>query len=88
MQAMRNFHVPLTKEQHSRLRDESKRSRRPATALAREAIADWLDRRRLLARDRRIAEFAAEWAGTELDLDPDLESAAVEELKRLDGAGD
>ena len=35
-------------------------------------------------RSRRIAEFAREFGGTEYDLDPDLESAGIENLLVLD----
>jgi hypothetical protein len=38
----------------------------------------------VLKKDRHnaIAVYAAEMAGTEFDLDPDLESAAVEQMMR------
>ena len=86
-QTMRNFHLPLTDEQHAGLRAASRRARRPATALARQAITDWLDRQRRTERDRQIAEFASKSAGTELDLDPALESASIEHLNDSDGGG-
>jgi hypothetical protein len=79
----RNFHVPLPEEVHAALRGEAERTGRPgrpATALAREAIEAFLQRRRKQALHEAIAAYAAERAGTEHDLDPVLERAAVEQL--------
>jgi predicted transcriptional regulator len=77
---MRNFHLPLPDEVYQGLRQEAERSSKPATVLARQAIELWLRRRRKLERHRAIAEFAAENAGTSLDLDTELESASVAHL--------
>lgn len=52
----------------------------PATTLAREAI-DWcLRQQRRNARQEAIAAYATEMAGTQLDLDAELESAGIERL--------
>ena len=77
---MKNFHVPLPDETYEHLRTASERSKVPATALAREAIDSWL--RQQLRKERRdaIAAYAAEMAGTDLDLDADLEAAGIEHL--------
>jgi hypothetical protein len=77
---MRNFHLPLPEEVYSFLREEAVRSRKPATAIARQAIELWLRERRKAARYEAIASFASEHAGTALDLDTDLEAASVEHL--------
>jgi hypothetical protein len=77
---MRNFHLPLPDEIYRDLREEAVRASRPATALARQAIERWLHDRRQAARHEAIAAFAAGNAGTALDLDPDLELAAIDEL--------
>ena len=77
---MKNFHVPLPEQTYSRLRAEAERTQVPATALAREAIDLWLRHQARKARHEAIAAYAAEMAGTNLDLDPDLESAAIEHL--------
>ena len=53
-----------------------------ATTIAREAIAVWLRARKKALRHKAIADYAAEAAGTEFDLDPLLESAAVEQLMK------
>jgi len=77
---MRNFHLPLPDEVYRDLRAEAERSSRPATALARQAIELWLRHRRKVARHQAIAAFAAEHAGTPLDLDTELEAASIEHL--------
>jgi hypothetical protein len=68
---------------YARLRAEAERTRVPATALAREAIDSWLRQQLRKARRDRIAAYPAETAGTDLDLDTDLE-AGIEHLTRTD----
>jgi hypothetical protein len=75
---MKNFHLPLPERTYAHLGAEAERMRVPATTLAREAIDAWLRRRFRKARHDTIASYAAEMAGTHLDLDSDLESAAIE----------
>ena len=77
---MRNFHLPLPEQTYTHLRAEAERTRVPATTLAREAIDCWLRQQLLKARHDAIAVYAAEMAGTDLDLDPDLEAAGIEHL--------
>ncbi len=76
-----NFHLPLSPELREMLRAESEVSGEPATNLAREALADWLRRRRKERRHAEIAAFAAENAGTEFDLDRDLEEAGIQVIE-------
>ena len=81
IEGMRNIHVPLPEPAYTMLREEAKRTGRPATVLVREAVEDWL-------RDRRraeVARYAAEYGGTEADLDPDLEAASIESLLGAEG---
>ena len=80
--AARNFHVPISEETHRRLRAASQRTKRPATALAREAIEAWLEEQRKRALHQAIAEYAGREAGGTADLDPELEGAATEHLRR------
>ena len=82
--ALKNLHVPLSDELHDGLRAESKRTRRPATVLARQAIAAWLKEQRKRERHEQIVAFATAAAGTDLDLDPDLEQASLEHLAELE----
>ena len=77
---MKNFHLPLPEQTYARLRAEAERARMPATAIAREAIDSWLAYQARKARHDAIAAYAAEMAGTALDLDPEFESAGVEHL--------
>jgi plasmid stability protein len=78
--AMHNFHLPLPEDVYRDLREEAARRGRPATALARQAIELWLRHRRKVARQEAIAAFAAENAGSSIDLDIELESASLEHL--------
>lgn len=77
---MKNFHLPLPEQTYAQLRTEAERAQVPATALAREAIDWWLRQQLRKARHDAIAAYAAEMAGTDLDLDSDLESAGIEHL--------
>jgi hypothetical protein len=77
---MKNFHLPLPEQTYNHLRERAERAGAPATALARQAIDWWLRQQVRKARHDAIAAYAAEAAGTELDLDPELESAGIERL--------
>jgi predicted transcriptional regulator len=82
--ATHNFHLSLPEEVHEMLREEAERSGQPATTVAREALQDWLRRRRRERRHAEIARFAFENAGTALDLDPELERAGLEAIRTED----
>jgi len=77
---MKNFHLPLPEKTYDELRAEANKENIPTTALAREAIDAYLKERRRAETDRAIAAYACAAAGTTQDLDPLLESAAVEFL--------
>ena len=77
---MKNFHLPLPDETYERLRSAAERSKVPATAIAREAIDVWVRQQLRKARHDAIAAYAAEIAGTTLDLDANLEAAGIEHL--------
>jgi predicted transcriptional regulator len=77
---MKNFHLPLPDETYEHLRTAAERSRVPATAIAREAIDFWLRQELRKARHDAIAAYAAEMAGTALDLDANLEATGIEHL--------
>lgn len=77
---MKNFHVPLPEQTYDQLKAEAEKSRLPATTLAREAIDAWLKQQQRKARHDSIHAYALEMAGTDLDLDPVLESAGIEHL--------
>ena len=75
---MRNFHIPLPEAVYVALRVRVERMKRPATSVAREAIESWLQHSRKASRHQAISEFAKEFAGTEFDLDTQLEAAGAE----------
>ena len=77
---IKNLHIPLPDELNRELRAEAKRSGQPATELAREAIRSLLELRKREALHREIAAYATVVAGTQQDLDSDLEAASVEHL--------
>jgi predicted transcriptional regulator len=77
---LRNFHVPLPDDLYKQLYAEAKRSQQPATALARDAIAWWLQQRQKAALHEAICAYATHYAGTAADLDQALETASVEHL--------
>ena len=79
-EAMKNFHLPLPEQTYRGLRAEAERTGVPSTALAREAVDWWLRQQGRKARHDAIAAYATEMAGTRLDLDADLESAAIEHI--------
>lgn len=77
---MKNFHLPLSEETYGLLKYQAERARIPATVLARDVIDSWLRAEWRRQRDQAITAYAQEAAGTNLDLDPDLEAASIEHL--------
>lgn len=77
---MKNFHLPLPERTYAQLRAEAERTQVPATVLAREAIDWWLREKWRKARHDAIASYAVRMAGTDLDLDTDLEAAGIDHL--------
>jgi predicted transcriptional regulator len=75
---LRNFHVPLTNDLYSKLRQEAERSNQPATEVARHAIESWLEQRKKAALHDAIVAYATRNAGTAVDLDLALEDASLE----------
>lgn len=77
-EALKNFHLPLPEDVYEALRHQASLLRKPATVVAREAIEVWLlERKRAVVRES-IAAYAAQHAGSSVDLDPALEHAALE----------
>lgn len=77
---LRNLHIPLPEDLYSQLRAEAERAQLPATVIARQAIAWWLEQQRKRALHDSIRAYAIQNAGTAADLDQELETAAVEQL--------
>lgn len=81
----KNFHIPLTTEMHDQLRQFAKERGQPASHLAREALQEWLAVQEAKRLQEEISRFARENAGTELDLDEDLERAGIGVVLREEG---
>ncbi len=77
---MKNFHLPLPDHTYAQLRTEAERTQVPATVLAREAIDVWLGHLSRVQRHAEVLSYASETAGSDFDLDTDLESASIEHL--------
>ena len=77
---MKDFHLPLPERTYLELRAVAEHEHLPATSIARQAIQEWLRERKKAAMRRAIAAYAADVAGTELDLDTRLEAATIEFL--------
>lgn len=77
---MRTFHLPLPDDLHEALRREAAVDHRPATELARDALAGWLRTRQRERVAGEIRRFAMAQAGSDLDIDADLERAGVDHL--------
>jgi len=73
-----DFHLPLPDELYRRLLAEAARSNQPADLVARQAIETWLKQKQDADLHRAIATYAAEYAGSDLDLDSELEAASIE----------
>ena len=78
---LRNLHVPLADSLYRELRAAAVQSKRPATELARQAIDEWLERSRRATLRSEIRAYAERHAGSEADVDLDLEAASVEHLR-------
>jgi predicted transcriptional regulator len=79
--ARRNFHVPLPEDLYRALQAEAEQAQQPANALARDAIASWVELRRQARIDQAILAYTQATAGTPADLDPALEAASLELLE-------
>lgn len=77
---MKKIHLPLPPDLHAELKREAEETGTPTTVLAREAITEWLERRRREQVAEELRAFARENAGTELDLDQEFEEAAADTL--------
>jgi hypothetical protein len=76
------LHLSLPEQTYVQLRAEAQRMGVPMTTLARDAIDSWLRQQVRKARHEAIAGYASGTADTRHDLDPHLESAAIEHLMR------
>ncbi len=79
----KKLNVPLSQEMHQALFSEAHAAGVPATRLVRSLLEDWLEQRRRERRREEVRKFALKHAGSTLDLEPELEVAATEELVRV-----
>lgn len=80
---VKKMNLPLPPRLHTALLGEARRRRVPATRLVRSVLEDWVVRQQRELEAAEIRRFASELAGTDLDLDPELEAAGVEELRKV-----
>jgi len=76
----RHIHLLMKEDLYKNLRTEAKRAGVPATAVVREAISEYLTKKKREALEKAITEYAEKHAGTDVDLDTTLEAASVEFL--------
>ena len=75
-----NFHLPLPNPLYEKLREEAKRTKQPATTIARKAIEDWLKLKKKEQLYDELVMYAENYGGTEYDLDENLEKITIEHL--------
>jgi hypothetical protein len=81
LDADHKIHVPLPKELYIWLKEESKRSRQPATVIAREALESLRKAQQKKQRETDLAAFIEAHAGTDWDYDPIVGEASLESLE-------
>ncbi len=81
--AFKKLNLPLPSEMHEAILVEAKALGIPATRLIRSVLDAWLEDRRRTLRRAEIRRFATACAGTEFDLDQELEAAAIQDLSRF-----
>jgi hypothetical protein len=80
MSSLMKMELPVDGDVWQLLQDEAARSGQPTVSLVSQVLAQWAHERQRQRVADEIAEFAAAHAGSSLDLDHDLETAALEAL--------
>jgi hypothetical protein len=75
---VRNFHVPLAANLYTELHRQAALAGLPATALAREALDDWLRQRKRERLQSELQAYVTATAGTHEDLDDELAHTSAE----------
>lgn len=78
----KKINLPLPGDLHRAIFAEAREQGMPATRLVRSILRRWLDERARAREAEELSRFAREHAGSELDLAPELEAAAMAELER------
>ncbi len=81
LNADHKIHIPLSKELYEWLKEEAKRSRQPATVIAREALESRRKAQQKKQREADLEAFIEANAGTEWDYDPAVGEASLESLQ-------
>lgn len=81
---MTRLELPLESDVWNLLQDEAARSGEAPMSLVSHVVANWGRGRQRQRIAQEIAEFAAAQAGGELDLDEELEAAAVQTLSEVE----
>lgn len=76
--AVTKLELSLEEDVWNMLHDEAARSGLPTISLTCEVVTNWVRERHRQRVALKIAEFAAAHAGSDLDLDPVLETAALQ----------
>ena len=76
----RHLHLLMKEDLYENLQIEAKRTGVPTTVVVREAISEYLTKKKREALEKAITEYAQKHAGSDVDLDPVLEAASVEFL--------
>ena len=77
-ESVTTLELPLADDLLALLQEEAARAGQLPMTFITELVAQWLRERQRQRVAEGIAAFAAEYAGTELDLDRDLEAAGIE----------
>ena len=83
MSNTKSMHIPLPTQWHEKLTQLAKENKTSATELVRNAIAQFLKEQERKNVHSAIVSFAQEYAGTEFDLDYELEEASLESLRKV-----
>lgn len=78
------MHVPLSRELHDGLMEQSQRLGAPATTLARTAIEEFVGRAKRSQIDEELRRYVAAVAGSGSELDQGLEEAGLESWLQLE----
>lgn len=79
-EAVTKLELSLDGDVWNLLHDEAARTGRPTDSLVCDVVTNWVRERQRQRVAQEIAEFAAAHAGSELDLDRDLETSTLQAL--------
>ena len=82
--AYQNFHVPLPVKVYAQLRKLSRKQKKPATYLVRLAVEKLLEESQKQLVFESVQAYAQKHAGTDADLDPEMEAASAQHVSEED----